>query len=68
MHKEKKYAKLQIIFIKENNTIGLLNYEEYYDLLNTKVIDNYNNISNVLDIDNNKIIYLDGSSEYFKIK
>ena len=38
-------------------------YLEYYDLLITKVEDNYQNIKDVKDIKNNKIIYLDGSSE-----
>lgn len=59
---------IYIIFIKDNNTIGLFNYEDYYNLLDTNVIDNYNNINNVKDITNNKIIYLDGSSEEFKMK
>lgn len=57
-----------VVFIKENNTIGLFNYLEYYDLLYTKVEDNYNNLKNVLDIKNNKIIYLDGSSEAFELR
>ena len=57
-----------VAFIKENNTIGLFNYLEYYDLLYTKVEDYYNNLNNVLDIEDNKIIYLDGSSEIFKLK
>jgi len=57
-----------IIFIKENNKIALFNYEEYYNLLYTKVIDNYNNLDNVLDVKDNKIIYLDGSSKEFDLK
>ncbi len=57
-----------IIFLKDNNTIGLFNTEEYYDLLYTDVIDNYHNLKNVLDIKDNKIIYLDGSKEEFKIE
>lgn len=52
-----------VIFIKENNTIGLFNYLEYYDLLYTKVEDNYNSLKDVIDIKDNKIIYLDGSSK-----
>ena len=52
-----------VVFIKENNTIGLFNYLDYIDYLNTDVIDNYNNINNVLDIKNNKLIYLDGSEK-----
>ncbi len=52
-----------VIFLKDNNTIGVFDYLEYYDLLNTKVEDNYQNIKDVKDIKNNKIIYLDGSSE-----
>ncbi|MBQ8902583.1 MAG: hypothetical protein IJY87_05970 [Bacilli bacterium] len=57
-----------VVFIKDNNTIGLFNYLEYYDLLYTKVEDNYNDLNNVLDIKNNKIIYLDGSRETFELK
>ena len=57
-----------IIFLKDNNTIGLFNTEEYYDLLYTEVTDNYHNLKNVLDIKDNKIIYLDGSKEDFKIE
>lgn len=59
---------IYIIFIKDNNTIGLFNYDEYYNLLYTDVIDNYNNLKNIKDIKNNKIIYLDGSSEELKVK
>ena len=55
-----------IIFIKENDTIGVFNYDEYYNLLNTKVEDNYNDLKNVLDVENNKIKYLDGSLKEFK--
>lgn len=51
-----------IIFVKEDNTIGLLDYMDYYDNLNTEVLDNYKNIKDVLEIKNNKLIYLDGSS------
>lgn len=57
-----------VVFIKDNNTIGLFNYLEYYDLLYTKVEDNYNDLKNILDLKNNKIIYLDGSSEAFELK
>jgi hypothetical protein len=57
-----------IIFIKENNTIGLFNYNEYYDLLYTEVIDNYNDYHNILDIEDNNIIYLDGSKEEINVK
>jgi len=58
---------IYIIFIKDNNTIGLFNYDEYYNLLYTNVIDNYNNYKNISDVIDNKVIYLDGSSEYLKI-
>lgn len=51
-----------IVFVKEDNTIGLLDYMDYYDNLNTLVLDNYKNIKDVLEIKNNKLIYLDGSS------
>ena len=54
-----------IVFLKENNTVGLFNYEDYYDLLYTDVLDNYNNLKNVQDIKDNKVIYLDGSKEEF---
>ena len=57
-----------VIFLKENNTIGLFNYEEYYDLLNTNVIDNYQDLNNVFEIKNNKVIHLDGSSEVIDFK
>lgn len=59
---------IYIIFVKDNNTIGLFNYSDYYNLLNTKVEDNYNDLKNILDFKNNKIIYLDGSSEAFELK
>ena len=45
-----------IIFLKENNTIGLFNYDDYNDL------------NNILDIKDNMITYLDGSKEEFKIE
>jgi len=57
-----------VIFIKGNNKIGVFNYAEYYNLLYTKVEDNYNNLENVKDIEDNKIIYLNGRSEEFKLK
>lgn len=57
-----------IVFIKENNTIGLFNYMEYYDNLDTNVLDNYLNIKDVLEIKNNKLIYLDGSSNELLIE
>ena len=52
---------IYIVFIKENNKIGVFNYDEYYNLLYTKVEDNYNDLENIKDVENNKIIYLDGS-------
>lgn len=57
-----------IAFIKENNTVAIFNYMEYYDLLYTDVVDNYNNLENVLNIENNQIIYLNGSKKDFQIK
>lgn len=57
-----------IVFIKENNTLGLFNYEDYYDLLYTKVKDNYNKYQNVKDIKDNKIFFLDGNKEDFKLE
>lgn len=57
-----------IVFIKENNTIGLFNYDDYYNLLKTNVIDNFGRYKNIKDIINNKVIYLDGSKEDFKVE
>ncbi len=54
-----------IIYLKENNTVGLFNYEDYIDLLYTDAVDNYNDLKNVADIKDNKVIYLDGSKEEF---
>ena len=54
-----------IVFLKENNTVGLFSYEDYIDLLYTDAIDNYNDFKNVADIKDNKVIYLDGSKEEF---
>lgn len=59
---------IYVAFIKENNTIGLFNYEDYYNLLNTEVIDNFNNLKNILDIEENTIIYLDGSKKLFNLE
>jgi len=58
---------IYVVFIKENNKIGLFNYDEYYNLLYTDVVDNYKDIKNIKDIDNNKFIYLDGSSNKIKL-
>lgn len=58
---------IYIIFIKENHTIGLFNYDEYYNLLYTNVSDNYNDYKNIQDIKDNKIIYLDGSKDNFEL-
>lgn len=57
-----------IAFIKENHTIGLFNYENYYTKLVTSAIDNYNDYQNVLDIKNQKIIYLDNNEENIKLE
>lgn len=57
-----------IVFVKEDNTIGLLDYMDYYDNLNTLVLDNYKNIKDVLEVKNNKLIYLDGSSSELVIE
>ncbi len=54
-----------IVFLKENNTVGLFSYEDYIDLLYTDAVDNYNDLKNVADIKDNKVIYLDGSKEEF---
>ncbi len=66
--KMEKYDNIYIIFIKENNTIALFNYDEYYNLLYTNVEDNYHNYQNVQDIKDNKIIYLDGHMEDIMIE
>lgn len=63
IHKIELEDNTYIVFVKENNTIGLFNYLEYYDLLYTDVVDNYKNIKNVLEVQENKIIYLDGGSK-----
>ena len=57
-----------VVFVKENNTIGVFDYLNYYDLLDTQVIDNYQDLKNVSDIKKNKIIFLDGSSKEFIIE
>ena len=57
-----------IIFLKENNTIGIFNYSEYHNLLYTKVIDNYLDLKDILDIIDNKIVYLDGSKSELKLE
>lgn len=57
-----------IFFIKENYTVGVFNYADYYNKLDTTAIDNYNNLKNVSDILDNKIIYLDGSSEKINLE
>jgi len=59
---------IYIVFLKDNNTIGLFNYDEYFNFLNTKVMDNYNNLKDVLKIQDNKIIYLDGSTKELELK
>lgn len=57
----KKNDNSLIIFLKNDNTIGVFNYENYYNLMYTDVKDNYNNIENVLKIENNELYYLDGT-------
>ncbi len=59
---------IYIVFIKANNTLGILNYKEYYDLLYTNVTDNYNDLKNVIDVKDNKLIYLDGTEANLQIK
>lgn len=61
-------SQVYIVFIKENNKIALFNYEDYLDNFNTIVIDNYNDYQNVSDIKDNKLIYLDGSSDTFRLE
>ncbi len=57
-----------VIFIKDNHTIGVFDYDSYYNLLDTEVKDNYNDYKNVSKIENNKIYYLDGKKEEIIIK
>lgn len=53
--------KSYIIFLKENNKIALFDYDSYYNLMYTEVMDNYNNVENVLKIENDNLYYLDNS-------
>ena len=55
---EKSY----IIFLKENDKIALFDYDSYYNLMYTEVLDNYNNVVDVLKIEDDNLIYLDGTS------
>ena len=55
-----------VLFLKEDNSVGLFNYANYYENLDTSVYDNY--FKNVKEIKNNKIIYLDGKEETFTVK
>ena len=66
--KIKKITKIDdnVIILKENGTIALFNYDEYYNLMYIDVIDNYNNYQDVLDIKDKEIIYLDGSKKEFQ--
>ncbi len=57
-----------IAFLKENNTFGLLSYDEYYNLLYTSVTDNFQDLKNVKDIDNSTIIFMDNSTDELKLK
>ena len=56
-----------VIFLKENNKIAILDTEKYIDDLDTEVIDNYNDYKDVLEIQDDNLIYLDGSNEVIKI-
>ena len=55
--KDKSY----IIFLKENDKIALFDYDSYYNLMYTDVLDNYNNVIDVLKIEDDELIYLDGT-------
>ncbi len=57
-----------VVFIKENGQIALFSYLDYYDLLKTKVMDNYLNLQNIVDVKDNKLVYEDGHKEELKIK
>ena len=52
-----------IVFLKENNKIALFNYQDYYNTLEIKPIDNYQDINDVIDIQGNYLIFKDGSRE-----
>lgn len=54
--------KSYIIFLKENDKIALFDYDSYYNLMYTNVLDNYNNIIDVLKIEDDNLIYLDGTT------
>lgn len=53
--------KSYIIFLKDNNKIALFDYDSYYNLMYTEVMDNYNNLENVLKIENDNLYYLDNT-------
>lgn len=55
-----------LVLIKDDNRIDLFSYNNYYNLMNINVQENYNDYENVLDINDNYIIYLDGSKELIK--
>lgn len=56
--KDKSY----IIFLKENDKIALFDYDSYYNLMYIDVLDNYNNVIDVLKIEDDNLVYLDGTS------
>ena len=67
MNKIELYDNSYIVFLKENHTLGMFDYQKYLDDLNTLVVDNYNDYKNISDIKENDVIYLDGAKEKIKI-
>lgn len=57
---------IYILFLKDDNTIGLFDYDSYYNLMYIDVKDNYNNINNVLKIEDEYLYYLDNSKVLLK--
>lgn len=62
MYEYTKDGNIYIIFLKLDNTIAVFNYENYYNLMYIESKDNYNNISDVLKIEEDIIYFLDGTS------
>lgn len=57
---------IYIVLLKEDNTIGLFDYDSYYNLMYTDVKDNYNNLTNVLKVEDNYLYYIDNTKVELK--
>ncbi len=55
-----------IIFLKNDNTIGVFDYDSYYNLMYVFVKDNYNNLVDVLKIEDNYLYYIDNTKVELK--